>query len=127
MCIFALIVKLISFTSIMVAATIARLKFLTMRFKNYKKSPCVSMRENLRHMSNMISDLAKMGYELTDAQQVHTMIHSLPNDRGHIKMVVSQATHTFTFEDIRQQLELEKEWKEVAEVTSVEVHMSTSN
>jgi len=28
----------------------------------------------------MISELAEMGYELTNEQQVHIMCHSLPND-----------------------------------------------
>ena len=38
------------------------------------------MREHLRHMSNIVSELAEMGYELADEQQVYVMIHSLPND-----------------------------------------------
>jgi len=50
----------------MLAATIAILRSLTITFENYKKSPYVSMREHLRHMSNMISELAEMGYELTN-------------------------------------------------------------
>jgi len=30
-------------------------------------------------MPNMISELVIMGCELTDEQEVHTVIHSLPN------------------------------------------------
>jgi len=47
---------------------IARLKFFIIRFDNYKTSPYVSMREYLVHMSNMISKLAEICYELTDEQ-----------------------------------------------------------
>jgi len=80
MCAFVLIVKLSCFRSIMSAAASARLRFLTIRFENYKKIPFVSMREHLRHMSNMISELTDMSYELTDEQQVHAVVYSLPND-----------------------------------------------
>jgi len=50
----------------MLAVAIARLRSLTIRFEDYKKSPYITRREHLRLMSNMISKLAKMGYELTD-------------------------------------------------------------
>ena len=66
MCVFVLIVTLLCFTSIMLAPATARLRSLVIRFDNYKKSPYVSMKEHLRHMSNVISELAEMGYELND-------------------------------------------------------------
>ena len=52
----------------MLVATIAILRSLTIKFENYKKNSYVSMREHLRHTLTIISELAKMGYELSDAQ-----------------------------------------------------------
>jgi len=73
----------------MSAVVITRLRSLTFTFKNYKKSLYVSTREHQRHLSNMISKLVEMGYELTDEQQVDAVIRSLPNDWSYIKMVLS--------------------------------------
>jgi len=68
-----------------------------------------------------------MDYELTNEQQVHTVIRCLPNDWGYIKMILSRTKYILTFEDIRRRLELEDERQEAIEMTSTEVHMSTSN
>jgi len=73
----------------------------------------------------MISELAEMGYELTDEQQVHAVIRSFPNGWGQIKMVLSQTKDIVTFEDVGQQLEREEECQQATE--SAEVHMSISN
>ena len=42
-------------------------------------------------------------------------------------MALSQTKYIITFKDIRQRLELEEERREAVEMTSVEVHLSTSN
>ena len=84
-----------------VAAT-ARFRSFVLKFDNYKKSPYVSMREYLRYMSNMVSELAEIGYELTNKQQVHAAIRFLPNDWGHFKMVLSRIKYIVTFENIRR-------------------------
>jgi len=124
---FVLIVKFSCLTSIRSIAAITRLMSLTIMFKNYKKSPYVFMTEHLKHMPNMINEFAKMGYELTDEQQVHVVIHSLPNDWGHIKMILPRNNYILTFEDVRRRLRLEEEEREAIEVTGAEVHMSTFN
>ena len=67
------------------------------------------MRDHLKHMSNIICELAKMGYELIDEQQVDDVICSLPNDWPHIKTVLSRTKYILTFKNIRQQLDLEEE------------------
>jgi len=66
MCAFVPIVKLSCFTMQHVSYWNCHLRSL--RFENYKKSSYVSMREHLRHMLNMISELVDIGYELTDEQ-----------------------------------------------------------
>ena len=63
-------------------------------------------------MSDVISELAKMGYDLNDEQDVHVMILSLPNEWNHIKMVLCQSESVVTFEDVGQHLEVEKERQE---------------
>ena len=63
---FVLIVKLLSFTNIMSVTTITILRSLTIRFEKYQKSPYVSMREHLSYMSNIVSEMDEMGYELTN-------------------------------------------------------------
>ena len=80
MCSFALILKLLRLTSMMLATETTRVRCLIMRFDNNEKKPYVSKREHLRHMPNMISELVKVGYKLTDEQAVDAVIHSLPND-----------------------------------------------
>jgi len=93
----------------MSVATTARLRTLVIRFDNYKKSPYVSMREHLRHMSNMISELTEMDYKLIDEQQGHAVIHFLPNNWGHMKIVLSQTKYILNFQNIRRQFEVEEE------------------
>jgi len=75
----------------------------------------------------MASELVEMDYESSNEQQVHVVICSLPNDWGHIKMVLSRTKCIITVEDIRRWLELEKERQEAVEMTSAEVHLPTSN
>ena len=55
-----------------------RLRRLTMRFDSYKKVQSHSMRQHLNAMSNMISELRAAGHQLTDEQQVQSVIRSLP-------------------------------------------------
>ena len=78
-------------------------------------------------MSNTINELAKMAYELTNGEQVHVVIHSLPNDWGHIKMVMCRTKYILNFEHIRRRLKLEEKQQKATKMTSAEVHMSTSN
>jgi len=56
----------------------------------------------------MISELTDICYELTDEQQVHVVIRSLPNDWGHINMVLSRTKYIITFEDNKWWLELDE-------------------
>jgi len=49
------------------------------------------------HLTCVISEFSEMGYELIDKQQVHAVIHSLPNDWGHIKMDLSQNKYILIF------------------------------
>ena len=56
----------------------------------------------LEAQSNMISELAKTSYELKDEQQVHDVICSLPNDLGHIQVVLSQTKYIVTLNDIKR-------------------------
>ena len=84
------------------------------------------MREQLRHTLNMISELNEMGYELTNEQKAHAVIHSLPNGSVHIKMTLSRTKYIVTFEDTRWRIELVNEQREEIEVIGAEVHMSTS-
>ena len=68
-----------------------------------------------------------MDYELTNEQQVHTVIRCLPNDWGYIKMILSRTKYILIFENIRQRLVLEEELRVATEVIGAKVHMSTSN
>ena len=50
--------------------SLAKLRKLTIRFDTYKKRPKHNMRQHLRELSNMMSELKKIGHELTNEQQV---------------------------------------------------------
>ena len=49
---------------------LAKLRKLTIRFDTYKKRPKHNMRQHLKEMSNMISELKEVGHELTNEKQV---------------------------------------------------------
>jgi gag-polypeptide of LTR copia-type len=57
---------------------VIKLRQLTIKFDTYKKCPNQSMRQHLREMSNMISELKDADHILTNEQQVQTVIRSLP-------------------------------------------------
>ncbi|XP_044477551.1 uncharacterized protein LOC123204812 [Mangifera indica] len=59
--------------------TVSKLRQLTIKFDTYKKVPNKPMKQHLREMSNMITELKKAGYEMTDEQQVQAVIRSLPD------------------------------------------------
>jgi gag-polypeptide of LTR copia-type len=59
--------------------SVTKLRQLTIKFNTYKKRPNHSMRQYLREMSNMISELKDAGHILTDEQQVQAVICSLPH------------------------------------------------
>ena len=59
--------------------SLAKLHGLTMKFDSYQKRAHHSMKQHLRVMSAMICELAAIGHNLTQEQQVQAMIRSLPN------------------------------------------------
>ena len=54
--------------------SLAKLRKLTIRFDTYKKWPKHNMRQHLKEMSNMMSELKEAGHELTNEQQVQAII-----------------------------------------------------
>ena len=56
-----------------------RLRGLTMKFVSYKICSEHTMKQHLRAMSSMIRELKSVGKNLTDEQQVHAVICSLPS------------------------------------------------
>ena len=50
--------------------SISKLRQLTIKFDTYKKVPNKFMKQHLRDMSNMITELKSVGSQLTDEQQV---------------------------------------------------------
>ena len=58
---------------------LAKLRKLTIRFDTYKKRPKHNMRQHLKEMSNMMSELKEVGHDLTNKQQVQVVIRSLPS------------------------------------------------
>jgi gag-polypeptide of LTR copia-type len=66
--------------------SVTKLRQLTIKFDTYKKRPNHSMRQHLREMSNMISELKDVGHILTDEQQIQSVIRSLPYTWEHMKV-----------------------------------------
>ena len=58
--------------------SLAKLRKLTIRFDTYKKRSKHNMRQHLKEMSNMMSELKKANHELTNEKQVQAIIRSLP-------------------------------------------------
>ena len=63
-----------------------RLRQLPLKFDAYKKQLNHTMRQHLTVMSNMISELKGSSHELTDEQQVQTVIRSLPHAWEHLRI-----------------------------------------
>jgi gag-polypeptide of LTR copia-type/Domain of unknown function (DUF4219) len=66
--------------------SVTKLRQLTIKFDTYKKRPNHNMRQHLREMSNMISELNDADHILTDEQQVQAVIRSLPYTWEHMKV-----------------------------------------
>ena len=94
--------------------TISILRQLTIKFDTYKKVPNKSMKQHLRDMSDMIMELKSVGHALTDEQQVHAVIRSLPHSWEHMKVNMTHNENIKTFVDIARHLKLEDERLEAA-------------
>ena len=69
-----------------------------------------SITKHLRTMSALICDLKATGNNLSDEQQVTTMIHTWPEPTwGQMKLVLTHSKHIKTFADISHHLKLEAE------------------
>ena len=72
------------------------------------------MKQHLREMSNMITELKSAGHILTNEQQVQAVIRSLPKSWEHMKVNMTQNISIKTFEDAGHHVELEDERLEAA-------------
>jgi hypothetical protein len=91
--------------------TATRLRAMNLKFDQYKLDPKHTMTEHLRAMSAMIRQLKAAGVNITDEQQVLSVIRSLPDNDvwSHIKMVLTHNEGIKTFDDVSRHLELEAE------------------
>ena len=91
--------------------SLAKLRKLTIRFDTYKKRPKHNMRQHLKEMSNMMSELKEVGHALTNEKQVQAVIHFLPHNWEHMKVHLTHNTETEikSFDDIVRHLELEED------------------
>ena len=60
--------------------SVTKLRKLTIKFDKYKKRSNHNMRQYLREISNMISELNETGHTLIDEQHVQAVILSLPHN-----------------------------------------------
>ena len=87
-----------------------RLQALTLKFEQYVMDSKHSIAEHLRTMSALICDLKAAGNNLSDEQQVTTVIRSLPEPTwGKMKLVLTHSENIKTFADISCHLKLEAE------------------
>ena len=87
-----------------------RLQALTLKFEQYVMDSKHSIAEHLRTMSALICDLKAAGNNLSDEQQVTTVIRSLPEPSwGKMKLVLTHSENIKTFADISCHLKLEAE------------------
>ena len=101
---------------------ITKLKSLTIKFDTYKKHPEHTMKKQLRHMLNMITELKDAGHTLIDEQQVQAIIRSLPHSWEHMKMHLTHNANIRTLEDVMRHLELEEDCLKAAK-PSTDVYM----
>ena len=86
-----------------------RLRQLTLKFDGYKKRQNETMRQHLTIMSNMISELRAAGHDMTDEQQVQSVIRSLPSNWEHMRVNLTHNQNIKTFDDVARHVELEED------------------
>ncbi|XP_078171522.1 uncharacterized protein LOC144565598 [Carex rostrata] len=109
--------------------SITKLRQLTIKFDTYKKRHNHSVRQHLREMSNMISELKDAGHVLTDEQQLQAVIRSLPHTWEHMKVNLTNNESVTTFNDAARHLELEEDRIEASKPQETEsaVHLAGSS
>ena len=103
-----------------------RLRGLTMKFVSYKMRSEHTMKQHLMAMSFMIRELKSAGNNLTDEQQVQTVIRSLPSSWETMCQNLTHNENIKTFDDVARHLELEAERLETAKPIS-SVHMAKTS
>ncbi|CAL5356408.1 unnamed protein product [Camellia sinensis] len=93
--------------------TAARLRALTLKFNQYVMDPKHTMAEHLKVMSAIIKEMKAADNDLTDEQQILSVIRSLPDPSwGHVKLVLTHNEGIKTFDSISRHLELEADGKD---------------
>ena len=67
------------------------------------------MRQHLTIMSNMINELRAAGHDMTDKQQVQSVIPSLPSNWEHMRVNLTHNENIKTFDDVARHVELEED------------------
>ena len=86
-----------------------RLRQLTLKFDDYKKRQNDTIRQHLTIMSNMISELRAAEHDMTDEQQVQSVIRSLPSNWEHMRVNLTHNENIKTFDDVARHVELEED------------------
>jgi gag-polypeptide of LTR copia-type len=109
--------------------SVTKLRQFTIKFDTYKKRHNHSMRQHLREMSNMISELKDADHILTDEQQVQAVISSLSHTWKHMKVDLTHNEGIKTLNDAVRHLELEKDRIEASkpQETETTVHLADSS
>jgi gag-polypeptide of LTR copia-type len=88
--------------------SVTKLRQFTIKFSTYKKCPNHSMRQHLKEMSNMISELKDADHILTNEQQVQAVIRSLPYTWEHMKVNLTHNEGIKTLNDVVRHQNLRK-------------------
>jgi gag-polypeptide of LTR copia-type len=88
--------------------SVTKLRQFTIKFSTYKKCPNHSMRQHLKEMSNMISELKDADHILTNEQQVQAVIRSLPYTWEHMKVNLTHNEGIKTLNDAVRHQNLRK-------------------
>ena len=67
------------------------------------------MRQHLTIMFNMISELRAAGHDMTDEQQVQSVIRSFPSNWEHMHVNLTHNENIKTFDDVARHVELEED------------------
>ncbi|XP_022853910.1 uncharacterized protein LOC111375338 [Olea europaea var. sylvestris] len=89
--------------------SVIRLRQLPIKFDTYKKLPNHNITQHVRIMSIMIRELKLAGHILSNEQQVHALICSLPDNWEYLKVNLTHNDSIKTFADDARHVELEDE------------------
>ena len=89
--------------------TPVQLSALHIALESYKMNPQHTIRQHMRHMTNMLTELQEAGQVLTESQKIHAIFRSLPDSWEPMRMQLAHSENINTVDAVRRHIEFEED------------------